>query len=113
MRVAMALVVVGCAAAGPAQPTGSCSYVPENRTTTCPVQFEQIAPPSTTTKAAWDAWMSELQIWRREARANSSWPSKWYDEKDLVWARTSFLQRECFALLQCKYFALRSGPDAH
>ncbi len=31
--------------AGPAQPAGSCSYVPENSTTTCPTQFEQIAPP--------------------------------------------------------------------
>lgn len=38
--------------------------------------------------------MTQLQAWRTEARANSSYPSKWYDEKGLAWARTSFLQRE-------------------
>ena len=36
------------ASVGPAQPSGGCSYVPENATVTCPQQFEQIAPPDGT-----------------------------------------------------------------
>jgi hypothetical protein len=80
-------------AAGPAQPAGSCSYNPQNFTTTCDKQFEQIAPPASSDKADWSAWMAELHGWREQARVNSSWPSKWYDEEGLAWARTSFLQR--------------------
>ena len=61
-------------------------------TTLCGAQFEQIAPPLDASAAAWSDWVAALATWKGEARANSSWPSPFYADKGLAWARTSFLQ---------------------
>ena len=79
-------------AAGPAQPSGACVYDPANATTLCATQFEQIAPPADSSAAAWSSWVAALAPWKAEARSNSSWPSPFYADDHLAWARTSFLQ---------------------
>lgn len=94
----LALLPQLCLGIGPAgppvEPPGSCIYNPETHTMDCDQapSFQIIQPPADGSAAAFAGWWQAVSQWRDKTRAALKMPSKWYDDQQLAWAATSYLQ---------------------
>lgn len=78
----------------PAQPPGLCAYSPDTQSMECEQNpsFQIMEAPKDQSAAAFAEWFQAVTRWRVGARKEAGLPSKWYDDQQLTWARTSFLQ---------------------